>query len=144
MPSRLRDLPSVDRVLSDKQVARLIKRYSHQAVTGLVRSELNTARETAGVGAPVPSLATITAAVERLAMERWQEWPGNVVNATGVILHTNLGRAPLRRAAIEAIERNSAGYNDLELDLETGKRGSRQAHLSRKTDFIRNCNIFIR
>ena len=52
-----------------------------------------------------------------------------VINATGVILHTNLGRAPLARQATEAAARIAAGYSNLELDLESGERGSRQAHL---------------
>lgn len=130
MSTRLRDLPSVDRVLSHEQVVRLIERYSHRAVTDLVRAEMDACREAIGVGGPVPALDEIAAAIERRAADRWKEWPGGVINATGVILHTNLGRAPLSRAALDAIERTSAAYNDLELDLETGKRGSRQAHLS--------------
>ena len=130
MSTRLRDLPSVDRVLSREQVVRLIERYSRRAVTDLVRAELEACREAIGVGGPVPALADIAAAVERRAADRWKEWPGAVINATGVILHTNLGRAPLSRAALDAIERTSASYNDLEMDLETGKRGGRQTHLS--------------
>jgi L-seryl-tRNA(Ser) seleniumtransferase len=55
--------------------------------------------------------------------------PRPVINATGVIIHTNLGRAPLSRAATEAAVMAAQGYSDLELDLQTGKRGSRQAHL---------------
>ena len=131
MSTRLRDLPSVDRVLSDERVGRLIERYSRRAVTDLVRAEMDACREAVGVGGPVPPLDEIAAAIERRAADRWKEWPGAVINATGVILHTNLGRAPLSRAALDAIERTAAGYNDLEMDLHTGKRGSRQAHLSR-------------
>ena len=131
MSTRLRDLPSVDRVLSDERVVRLIAQYSRRAVTDLARAEMVACREAIGIGGPVPALAEIAAAIERRAEDRWREWPGGVINATGVILHTNLGRAPLSRAALDAVERTSAGYNDLELDLETGKRGSRQAHLSR-------------
>jgi len=52
-----------------------------------------------------------------------------VINATGVILHTNLGRAPLAQAAREAVARAAEGYSNLELDLDTGERGSRQAHV---------------
>ncbi len=54
-----------------------------------------------------------------------------VINATGVIVHTNLGRAPLAGAAREAVARVAAGYSNLELDLESGERGSRQAHVER-------------
>ena len=130
MSNRLRDLPSVDRVISHEQVVRLIEQYSRRAMTDLVRAELDACREAIGVGGPLPTLDEIAAAIERRAADRWKEWPGAVINATGVILHTNLGRAPLSRAALDAVERTAAGYNDLEMDLETGKRGSRQAHLS--------------
>jgi len=53
-----------------------------------------------------------------------------VINATGVVLHTNLGRSPLSKDAIQAMQRAAQGYSDLELDLLTGRRGSRQAHIS--------------
>ena len=52
-----------------------------------------------------------------------------MLNATGVIVHTNMGRAPLPRAAIERVARVAEGYSNLELDLETGRRGSRHTHL---------------
>jgi L-seryl-tRNA(Ser) seleniumtransferase len=54
-----------------------------------------------------------------------------VINATGVIVHTNLGRAPLAAAAREAVARTASGYSNLELDLQSGERGSRQAHVER-------------
>ena len=56
--------------------------------------------------------------------------PAPVINATGVVLHTNLGRAPLSAAAAEAVARAATSYSDLELDLYEGTRGSRQAHIS--------------
>ena len=59
--------------------------------------------------------------------ERWNEWPKNILNGTGVILHTNIGRAPLSHNAIQAGTRAANGYTDLEIDLSTGKRGSRQS-----------------
>ena len=52
-----------------------------------------------------------------------------VINATGVVIHTNLGRAPLSRDALAAMQRVGAGYSNLEVDLQTGQRGSRHAHL---------------
>ncbi|EQD64538.1 Pyridoxal phosphate-dependent transferase, partial [mine drainage metagenome] len=55
--------------------------------------------------------------------------PTEVINATGVVLHTNLGRAPMARSAVEAAARAAAGYSDLEYDRRTGMRGSRQSHL---------------
>ena len=54
-----------------------------------------------------------------------------MINATGVILHTNLGRAPLSLEAVEAVRRAATGYTDLEMDLDEGVRGSRQSHAER-------------
>ncbi len=75
---------------------------------------------------PVPELT----ACAHFHLERLKQ-PSlrRVLNATGVLLHTNLGRAPLARAAQAAVARVAGGYGNLELDLETGRRGSRQAHV---------------
>ena len=130
MTAQLRDLPSVERVLSDQRVRRLVEQYSHDAVAGLVRSELDAARDGIRAGQGAPALDELVSTVEGRAASSWQPWPSPVINATGVILHTNLGRAPLSQQALEAMERAARGYSDLELDLGTGRRGSRQAYVS--------------
>ena len=135
--SQLRDLPSVQRVLSEEGVRRLVEHYSHDAVVELVRSELDAARRAIRNGGAAPESADVAAAVADRASARWRAWPVRVVNATGVVLHTNLGRAPLSDEALDAIERAAKGYGDPELDLETGRRGSRQAIL---TTLTRNGN----
>ena len=95
----------------------------------MVREELGRAREKIRGGAEAPPAENLAAAVgERLAALGRSE-PRRVVNATGVILHTNLGRAPLSDSAIRAMQEASSGYSNLELDLESGRRGSRQSHL---------------
>jgi L-seryl-tRNA(Ser) seleniumtransferase len=63
------------------------------------------------------------------AASLWSPWPRPLINATGVVLHTNLGRSPLSDEATEAILHAARGYTNLELDLEEGMRGSRQAHI---------------
>ena len=130
MTSQLRDLPGVQRVLSEERVRRLVEIYSHDAVVELVRSELDAARRAVMNGGAAPAAGDVAAAVENQASARWSAWPNRVVNATGVILHTNLGRAPLSDDALAAVERAARGYGDLELDLETGRRGSRQARVA--------------
>ena len=72
----------------------------------------------------VPRARELLAEVERPSLRR-------VINATGVILHTNLGRAPLAASAREAVARAAEGYSNLELDLDSGERGSRHAHVER-------------
>ena len=127
----LRSLPSVDRLMSDERVQRLAESGSRDAVVDLVRGEVAESREAVKGGAHPPGLDDLVAAIEHRAASEWQSRPVPVINATGVILHTNLGRAPLSEEAIRAVRRAAGSYSDLELDLETGRRGSRQSHLSR-------------
>ena len=127
----LRSLPSVDRLMSDERVQRLVESGSREAVVDLVRAEVAQSREAAKGGESPPGLDELVAAIVDRAASEWRSRPVPVINATGVILHTNLGRAPLSEGAMEAVRRAAGGYSDLELDLETGRRGSRQSHLSR-------------
>ncbi len=86
-------------------------------------------RRTAILGGEVAGSANLPARARELLAELDRASLRPVLNATGVILHTNLGRAPLASAAREAVARAATGYSNLELDLETGARGSRQAHI---------------
>ena len=131
MATTFRSLPSVDRLLSDKRVQTLMEGFSRPAVVDLVRVTLDEARGAIKDGVQPPSLDDLAQAIEERAAAVWRPWPGPVINATGVVLHTNLGRAPLSHLAIQAAQRVAAGYSDLELDLESGRRGSRQAHIAR-------------
>lgn len=109
-------------------------RFSREAVTGLVREALAAARDDVRGGASAPSVSQVAEAVAKSAARRWTTWPRRVVNATGVVLHTNLGRAPLSAESLRAVETAASGYSDLEFDLDAGKRGSRQARVA---DLIR-------
>ena len=129
--SPFKSLPSVDRVLSDGRIQTLIEDFSRDAVVDLVRRELDEARNAIADGDSKTSLDELVRSVATSAVSRWRPWPGPVINATGVVLHTNLGRAPLSTDTIEAVRSAAAGYSDLELDLESGTRGSRQVHASR-------------
>jgi L-seryl-tRNA(Ser) seleniumtransferase len=122
----LRNLPSVDALLQSGAV--LIETYGRPLVVQAIRATLNTLREQIQAGAEVPPNQAILAfAADRLA--GWTKPTLEpVINATGVILHTNLGRAPLSQAAIAAMQMVSQGYSNLEYDLATGKRGSRLLH----------------
>ena len=131
MTTPFRSLPSVDRVLSDRRLQELAGTFSHEAMLDLVREELDAARIAIKDGLAAPELNELVRLIENRAVLQWRVWPRSVINATGVILHTNLGRAPLSTEAMEATQRAAMGYSELELDLETGARGSRQAHISR-------------
>ena len=130
MDTRFRDLPSVSDVLDDERIRGLVREYTHDAVLGLVRAEIDRARYAIRNGDAPLSTDLLVDAVERRAASLWRSLPTSVINATGVILHTNLGRAPLSDDAIDAMRAASEGYGDLELDLETGRRGSRQGRVA--------------
>ena len=130
MVSRFRELPSVNDVLSHPRIAELVERFSHDAVVDVVREELKGAREAIRSGGEPPAAETLMSSVASRAESKWRPWPQGVINATGVVLHTNLGRAPLSASSIEAMRVAAAGYSDLEFDLAEGKRGSRQQHVS--------------
>jgi len=124
----LRRLPSVDRLLGHPAVAPWRERLSHAVVVALVREALESARRQALEGQSAPDPDALAEEVARRAKGLDRPRPRPLINATGVVLHTNLGRAPLSREAVEAMAEASLRYTDLEYDLEEGERGSRQAH----------------
>jgi L-seryl-tRNA(Ser) seleniumtransferase len=115
---RLRDLPSVDELASNAD---------DPLAVDAARTVLARAREQIQAGGDPGDLAS------QLQEElTWARTPRlrRVINATGVIVHTNLGRAPLAAAALEQVAAAARGYSNLEYDLEAGARGSRQAHVA--------------
>ena len=129
MTAGFRALPSVDRLLGSPQLQHLAETFSREAVTGLVRRELEDTREAVVRGEAVPAPEVLADAIARRGQELWQPGPRPVINATGVIVHTNLGRAPLSAAALAAMGEAARGYSDLEFDVSEGKRGSRHQHV---------------
>ncbi len=128
---RLRDLPSVENLISSRSGQQLSQTYGRESVLAALREILTETRNKLRAGEAVP--IEIDAIVETVGeMLRAEFLPSlrPVINATGVIIHTNLGRAPLSAAAQAAISEVAAQYNTLEFDLESGKRGSRLRHAS--------------
>lgn len=121
-PRRL--LPAVEAVLAEPAVAALVAAHPRSLVVRAVRDAVEAARVTGGVTPPHGWGAAVLARVEQLAAPSLEP----VINATGVVLHTNLGRAPLARSAMAAMARIAGGYSTLEYDVGRGARGSRQAH----------------
>ncbi|MDE0939235.1 MAG: hypothetical protein OSA43_04690, partial [Pirellulales bacterium] len=124
----LRHLPSVTELIETSPLKPLVDRISHNVVVDGVRSFLDDYRqEIDGVDQPV-DIASVTQMAERIARrilrgERSSLRP--VINATGILLHTGLGRAPLAEQAIEEMVTIARDYASLELDLRTGKRSNR-------------------
>ena len=123
-----RGLPAIDRLLADERVAPLAERHGHDALVRISRDVLDEYRAEIDRAGEAPGRPPAEAVAERArALEPSLR---RVINATGVVIHTNLGRAPLSRATIEAMAAASEGYSNLEFDLDSGGRGSRFSHLS--------------
>ncbi len=129
MESEFRKIPGVDKVLADRQLAPLVKTYPHDRLVNLIRQHLDEERAAVAAGKKASALSKIAAAV--YSQVKAMETPGlrPVINATGVILHTNLGRAPLSPEATAAMNAVARGYSNLEFNLDSGARGSRQVHV---------------
>jgi L-seryl-tRNA(Ser) seleniumtransferase len=124
----LRKLPSVDRLLQEEGVAALVERWGHELTVNAARETLEQVREAIRDGQACPSLEALARmAGERLAVHL-RPTLRPAINATGVIVHTNLGRAPLSAEARVAMDAVAVGYSNLEYDLEAGGRGSRYVH----------------
>ncbi len=126
-----RRIPSVGVVLEAAEAEGLLEAHPRILVRAAVREVLQQLRKGVGGGerARVPATSVILELVTSRLAEGQKPSLRRVVNATGVVLHTNMGRAPLPQAAVEAIVRTAGGYSNLELDLGSGGRGSRQTHL---------------
>lgn len=124
----LHKLPSVDTLLNTQGAAELISEYGRPLTLEALRASLDEIRSNKDEFEQIPENETLLDQA-RLALVEWsQSSLQPVVNATGVILHTNLGRAPLSQAAIRAMRGAAQGYSTLEFDLQRGKRGSRYVH----------------
>ena len=126
-----RRLPSVDELLRDPAVASLEARHGRGPLLRGLRACLDDARLRAAAGDEAGLQAALAALPARLSERlRTQAAPSlvRVINATGVVVHTNLGRAPLPAAAAARAAEIAAGYSNLEYDLESGERGQREVH----------------
>jgi L-seryl-tRNA(Ser) seleniumtransferase len=128
----LRQIPSVDELLAQPRLSALAGKIERGILLEVTRAALADLR--ARIAGEMVSAAVVlgSSSIEELIAERVERllarslWP--VINATGVILHTNLGRAPLCAEAAEEIGRAAVGYSNLEYDLEAGARGKRDVH----------------
>jgi L-seryl-tRNA(Ser) seleniumtransferase len=137
VPSELfRKLPSVDDVMRGPAIQLLAASYGHDFVVDAARAVLSRLRQEITTGlldetALELALSGLAGAVENQLRQALNYSLRPVINATGVILHTNLGRAPLSEAAIERIRETAASYSNLEFDLAAGERGKRDVHVDR-------------
>jgi L-seryl-tRNA(Ser) seleniumtransferase len=134
MPNALRNIPSVNELLDSPPLKSLVQRVSHSTVVSGVRRFLDNLRSDMQSTASAMGIPTPGELAERIA--NWiatEERPPlmPVINATGILLHTGLGRAPLADEALAAIKEVSAGYASVEVDLVTGERSQRVVAVER-------------
>ncbi|MBL7164819.1 MAG: L-seryl-tRNA(Sec) selenium transferase [Anaerolineales bacterium] len=126
--SDLRNLPSVDKLVNTHQGSEWIANFGRPLTIDAIRSMLDDVRTDHKSGGSLPSQAVLLDKV----LDKLNFWVvptlRPVINASGVIIHTNLGRAPMSQAALQATHQVSVGYSNLEYDLGKGQRGSRLLH----------------
>ncbi len=127
-PNNLRNIPSVDQLLQTAKAQDWMVEFGRPLLVNAIRQSLEQVRTAYSEGQPIPGEDKLLELIHHFL----QQWTTltlvPVINASGVILHTNLGRAPLSQAAMQAAIQVSQGYSNLEFDLNKGKRGSRLLH----------------
>lgn len=131
-----RELPSVDELMRSSALRSLVESHGSVAVTDAARAVLAELRQQISSGMLDPSslrlaLDGIEAAIEKQVRQSLSPSLRTVINATGVILHTNLGRAPIAKAAIRHVTETATHYSNLEFDVASGERGKRDVHVDR-------------
>ncbi len=129
MSNAYRTIPKVDAVLGEPVLAQLP--YSPELIKKAVQKALEKIRESIAQGSLTesPGASRVAAGIAKDIASLMESGLKQVINAAGVVVHTNLGRAPLAEGAIDALVAAARNYSDLEYDLEQGKRGSRQDHI---------------
>lgn len=128
---QLRHLPSVDRLMGEPALQELLPLYGRRLTVTAVRETLDQVRQEVKAGAAIPPQEALAARAAAHLRDHLAPTLRSVINATGVIIHTNLGRAPLSAAARAAMEAAARGYSNLEYDLPAGQRGHRTVHAER-------------
>ncbi|NLG30655.1 MAG: L-seryl-tRNA(Sec) selenium transferase, partial [Clostridiaceae bacterium] len=125
----VRQLPKVDELLREPRLENALRLMGHVPVREAIRTTLDKARESLLAGHPDEPITeeSIIFSILKQLDEETKTKICKVINATGAILHTNLGRAPLAQQALDAVMDSSRGYSSLEYDLEHGRRGQRGA-----------------
>jgi L-seryl-tRNA(Ser) seleniumtransferase len=135
---RLRNLPSIDSILHSSPIPSLIEQYGRPLVTYAIRKTVAGIRARIGKkgASEDPSIDTIVTSVKKLVTAITNPSLKPVINATGIALHTNLGRAPMGEAVLREIAPIIIGYSNIEFDLETAKRGHRNDHIAALLQYL--------
>lgn len=129
MSNVLRRIPPVHELLESCLKKKWGMAYSREQLVNIIREELNDLRERLKDDSTLPDKEDLVAGIGIRAQQTYRYSLKKVINATGIIVHTNLGRAPLSDEALAHLQQISSGYSNLEFDLSKGERGSRDKHL---------------
>ena len=129
MQGEFRQLPSVDKLLQDRRIQALVAEHSRATVVEITRETIEEARKRIGDGESCPSYEDLVQEIDSSAQSAFAPSLRHVINATGVVIHTNLGRAPVSEEAAAAMREAAASFTNLEFDLASGERGSRHVHV---------------
>ena len=126
----LRKLPSIEELMKTDELIRLTEDHDRELIVDIARSVMDEVRSGIKNGAAETSIEDICQTVVMRVNEKFAPSMRHAINATGIILHTGLGRAMLSQTACAAVSDTIRGYCTLATDLDTGQRGSRDVHLS--------------
>ncbi|MFO7895774.1 MAG: L-seryl-tRNA(Sec) selenium transferase [Candidatus Cloacimonadales bacterium] len=136
MQNEMRKIPGVDKLLANAELTKLSQEYGSKLVTHCIREELAEVRQEILQGGSakftVEIVSNISSRVEKIAQSSLRP----MLNCTGIVLHTNLGRAPFSAELIRHLSENLLGYSNLEFDLKSGKRGQRNDHIKDLLRFV--------
>lgn len=134
--NKLRDLPGVDTILEQKSIIELVSQFGRELITYVIREVLTDIRNNILKGENVPGMENIVNKVKEQVETFANPSLKSVINATGVIIHTNLGRAPLGKKVLEELKNIIIGYSNLEFNLKKAARGQRNDHIISLLKFI--------
>lgn len=132
----LKNLPGIDKLLNLSEIKDLLDLYQVDIVKHVMRNTISQIRQEALKSKKIPNISDIITKIENGVKNFNKKSLKNVINATGVVVHTNLGRAPFSADIINEAAEILNGYNNLEFDLDKGERGSRNTHLTKLLTFL--------
>jgi len=135
MNEEIRKIPGVDKLLNNDEIKLLIKQYGTELVTFSIRNVLDETRKKILDGAKAPQLETLIITIINKTKEIGDKSLIEVINATGIVLHTNLGRSLLGDHVLAELKPIISNYSNLEFNLQSGKRGHRNSHISELMKF---------
>lgn len=132
----LKKIPGVDKLLNHPEIMKLKNKFGNDLITYSIRQILDEYRKNVLKAKPAKNLNQIIEDIKVIIQSITKKSLKPMVNATGIILHTNLGRAPLGKDVLKELEPIILGYSNLEFDLDKGKRGQRNKHISELIKFV--------